>query len=50
MRLLIDTDVLLHVLMAREPHVEASSNVLDWAKEIPVQPLLLGIVLLIFII
>lgn len=35
MRLFIDTDVLLDVLLKRQPHVEASGQVLDWAEENP---------------
>lgn len=32
MRILIDTDVLLDVALAREPHVAASAGVLEWAE------------------
>ena len=35
MRLFIDTDVLLDVLLARKEYVEASSRVLDWAEAHP---------------
>ena len=35
MRLFIDTDVLLDVLLAREPHLSASSVLLDWASAHP---------------
>lgn len=31
MRILIDTDVLLDVALAREPHLAASAGVLEWA-------------------
>lgn len=37
MRLFIDTDVLLDVLLEREPHFEASGAVLDWAEAHPGQ-------------
>jgi len=33
MRVLIDTDVLLDVALAREPHVSASVAVLEWAEK-----------------
>ena len=33
MRVLIDTDVLLDVALAREPHVAASLAVLEWAEK-----------------
>ena len=32
MRVLIDSDVLLDVALAREPHVSASAAVLEWAE------------------
>ncbi len=32
MRILIDSDVLLDVALAREPHVAASAAVLEWAE------------------
>ena len=32
MRILIDTDVLLDVALAREPHLAASAGVLEWAE------------------
>ena len=32
MRILIDTDVLLDVALAREPHLTASAGVLEWAE------------------
>lgn len=32
MRILLDTDVLLDVALAREPHVTASAGVLEWAE------------------
>ena len=32
MRILIDTDVLMDVALAREPHVEDSAAVLEWAE------------------
>jgi len=32
MKILIDTDVLLDVALAREPHLTASVAVLDWAE------------------
>lgn len=32
MKILIDTDVLLDVALAREPHVAASAEVLRWAE------------------
>jgi predicted nucleic acid-binding protein len=32
MRILIDTDVLLDVALAREPHLAASAAVLEWAE------------------
>ena len=32
MRVLLDTDVLLDVALAREPHVSASAEVLRWAE------------------
>lgn len=35
MRLFIDTDVMLDVLLNREPHVKESGQVLDWAEEHP---------------
>jgi len=35
MRLLIDTDVLLDVLLEREEYFEASARVLDWAEAHP---------------
>ena len=35
MRLLLDCDVLLDVLLAREPHLEESAEVLDWAEAHP---------------
>lgn len=35
MRIFIDTDVLLDVLLAREPHVAASGELLDWAERHP---------------
>ena len=35
MRLLIDTDVVLDVLLRREPHFAASAAVLDWAEKHP---------------
>jgi len=35
MRLLIDTDVLLDVLLEREAYFEASAGVLDWAEAHP---------------
>jgi predicted nucleic acid-binding protein len=33
MRVLIDTDVLLDVVLAREPHLPASLAVLEWAEK-----------------
>jgi predicted nucleic acid-binding protein len=33
MRILIDTDVLLDVALAREPHLAASAAVLEWAHQ-----------------
>lgn len=33
MRLFIDTDVLLDVLLNRQPHIKASGQVLDWAEK-----------------
>jgi len=33
MRVLIDTDVILDVALAREPHVAASLAVLEWAEK-----------------
>ncbi len=35
MRLFIDTDILLDVLLNRRPHVEASGKVMDWAEANP---------------
>jgi len=35
MRLFIDTDILLDVLLNRRPHAQASGNVIDWAEENP---------------
>lgn len=35
MRIFIDTDVLLDVLLSREPHVAASCALLDWAEAHP---------------
>lgn len=35
MRLLIDTDVVLDVLLRREPHFAASAAILDWAEKHP---------------
>ena len=35
MRLFIDTDVLLDVLLNREPHFKTSAAVLDWAETHP---------------
>ena len=35
MRLFIDTDILLDVLLNRRPHLEASGRVVDWAEENP---------------
>lgn len=35
MRIFIDTDVLLDVLLGREPHATASGNLLDWAEQHP---------------
>jgi predicted nucleic acid-binding protein len=35
MRLFIDTDILLDVLLNRQPHVEDSGQVLDWAEANP---------------
>lgn len=32
MKVLVDTDVLLDVALAREPHVQASAEVLRWAE------------------
>lgn len=32
MKILIDTDVLLDVALAREPHLTSSANVLRWAE------------------
>lgn len=32
MKILIDTDVLLDVALSREPHLEASVGVLEWAE------------------
>ncbi|GAA5130752.1 PIN domain-containing protein [Luteolibacter yonseiensis] len=32
MKILIDTDVLLDVALAREPHLAASAGVLEWAE------------------
>ncbi len=37
MRIFIDTDVLLDVLLAREPHAAGSAAVLDWAEAHPGQ-------------
>lgn len=37
MRVFIDTDILLDVLLEREPHFEASAAVLDWAETHPGQ-------------
>ncbi len=35
MRLFIDTDILLDVLLKREPHFEDSASILDWAEANP---------------
>ena len=35
MRVLIDCDVLLDVVLKREPHFKASAAVLDWAEKNP---------------
>ncbi len=35
MRVFIDTDVILDVLLDRKPYVEHSAQVLDWAEEHP---------------
>ncbi|MGF1678709.1 MAG: type II toxin-antitoxin system VapC family toxin [Candidatus Methylacidiphilales bacterium] len=35
MRLFIDTDILLDVLLGREPHLSASGELLDWAEKHP---------------
>lgn len=35
MRIFIDTDVLLDVLLARKPHFSASATLLDWAEAHP---------------
>ena len=35
MRVFLDTDVLLDVLLAREPHFSASAALLDWAEVHP---------------
>ena len=35
MKMLLDCDVLLDVYLAREPHVSASSQLMDWAEEHP---------------
>lgn len=35
MRLFLDTDVILDVLLDRKPHVEHSAQVLDWAEGHP---------------
>ena len=35
MRVFIDTDVLVDVLLGRESHLSESSSVLDWAEENP---------------
>ena len=35
MRLFIDTDILLDVLLNRRPHAQASGSVMDWAEENP---------------
>ena len=35
MRILIDTDVLLDVFLARKPNVSSSAAVLDWAERNP---------------
>jgi predicted nucleic acid-binding protein len=37
MRLFIDTDILLDVLLEREPHFDQSAQVLDWAETHPGQ-------------
>jgi predicted nucleic acid-binding protein len=37
MRLFIDTDILLDVLLERVPHFDASAQVLDWAETHPGQ-------------
>lgn len=37
MRLFIDTDILLDVLLERPGHFEASARVLDWAEAHPGQ-------------
>lgn len=37
MRLFLDTDILLDVLLEREGHFEASARVLDWAEAHPGQ-------------
>jgi len=37
MRLFIDTDILLDVLLDREPHVADSARILDWAEARPGQ-------------
>ena len=37
MRLFIDTDILLDVLMERDPHFDGSARVLDWAENHPGQ-------------
>lgn len=37
MRLFIDTDILLDVLLRRKPHFEASAYILDWAEDHPGQ-------------
>ena len=35
MRLFIDTDILLDLLLNRRPHAQASGRVMDWAEENP---------------
>lgn len=35
MRIFIDTDVLLDVYFAREPHLQASADLMDWAENNP---------------
>lgn len=35
MRIFLDTDILLDILLNRQPHYEASAGVLDWVAEHP---------------
>ena len=35
MRLFLDTDILLDVLLNRQPHVQESGRILDWAEANP---------------